>query len=182
MDEKDDVFAFDISDDIMHCNLKEPDTDNDSKSFEKTVIFQCSKITVSAAMVLILSFSVWFSLSYTAFSNLLLLINLFFLKDSSLCKTLHYFQKHFQYIKNLISCCHYCNNCNLKILDHSLQIWSKCRSELTVKDNRCFNEFPIINQLILFFKRPGFYKNLQYIFKHQKKFNYHIEDIWWVYL
>ena len=73
MDEKDDVFAFDISDDIMHCNLKEPDTDNDSKSFEKTVIFQCSKITVSAAMVLILSFSVWFSLSYKAFSNLLLL-------------------------------------------------------------------------------------------------------------
>ena len=164
-------------------NLKEPDTDNHSKSFEETVIFQCSKITVSAAIVPILSFSIWFSLSYAAFSNLLSLINFLLLKDSNLCKTLHYFQKHFQYIKNLISCHHYCNNCYLKILDHSLQICSKCRSDLTAKDNKgCFNEFPIINQLILFFKRPGFYENLQYLFKHWKKFSDHIEDIWWVYL
>ena len=61
-----------LSDDIMHYDLNEPDPDNDSKSFEETVIFQGSKITVSAAMVLILSFSVRFSLSSAALSNLLL--------------------------------------------------------------------------------------------------------------
>ena len=70
LDEKDDVFAFDISDDIMHYDLSEPDPDNDSQSFEETVIFQVSKITVSAAMVLILSFSVRFSLSSAALSKL----------------------------------------------------------------------------------------------------------------
>ena len=70
LDEKDDVFAFDISDDIMHYDLSEADTGNDSKSFEETVIFQGSKITVSAAMVLILSFSVRFSLSSAALSKL----------------------------------------------------------------------------------------------------------------
>ena len=36
LDKKDDVFAFDIFDDIMHYDLSEPDTDNDSKSFEET--------------------------------------------------------------------------------------------------------------------------------------------------
>ena len=70
LDEKDDVFACDISDDIMHYDLSEPDPDNDSQSFEETVIFQGSKITVSAAMVLILSFSVRFSLSSAALSKL----------------------------------------------------------------------------------------------------------------
>ena len=95
LDEKDDVFAFDISDDIMHYDLSEPDPDIDSKSFEETVIFQGSKITVSAAMVLVLSFSVRFSLPSAALSNLLFLINLLLLKDSHLCKTLHYFKKHF---------------------------------------------------------------------------------------
>ena len=101
------------------------------------------------------------------------------LKDSHLCKILHYFKKHFQTIKNPICYHHYCNNCYLKILDHSLQICSKCRSDLTVKDNKgYFTEFPIINQLVLFFKRPGFYENLQYRFKHQKKYSDHIEDIY----
>ena len=69
LDEKDDVFAFDISDDIMHYDLSEADTGNDSKSFEETAIFQGSKITVSAAMTLILSFSARFSLSSAALSN-----------------------------------------------------------------------------------------------------------------
>ena len=69
LDEKDDVFAFDISDDIMHYDLSEADTGNDSKSFEETAIFQGRKITVSAAMTLILSFSARFSLSSAALSN-----------------------------------------------------------------------------------------------------------------
>ena len=69
LDEKDDVFAFDISDDIMHYDLSEADTGNDSKSFEETAIFQGSKITVSAAMTLILSFSARFSLSSAALSK-----------------------------------------------------------------------------------------------------------------
>ena len=45
LDEKDDVFAFDISDDIMHYDLNEPDPDNDSQSFEETVTFQGSKVS-----------------------------------------------------------------------------------------------------------------------------------------
>ena len=69
LDEKDDVFAFDISDDIMHYDLSEADTGNDSKSFKEIAIFQDSKITVSAAMTLILSFSARFSLSSVALSN-----------------------------------------------------------------------------------------------------------------
>ena len=106
------------------------------------------------------------------------LINLLLPKDSNLSKTLHYFKKHFQTIKNPISYHHYFNNCYLKILEHSLQICLKHRSDLTVTDNKgYFIEFPMIIQLALFFKRPGFYENLQYRFKRHKKYSDHIEDI-----
>lgn len=179
LDEKDDAFAFDISNGIMHYHQSEPDTDDDSKSFEETVIFQGSRITISAVIALILSFSVRFSLSSVALSNLLLLIIFLLPKDSNLCKTLHYFKKHFQTIKNPTGYHLYCNNCYLKILNHSLQFCSKCRSDLTFEENKgYFIEFPIINQVKLFFKRPGFYDNLQFRFNHQKKYSDNIEDIY----
>lgn len=178
LDEKDDAFAFDISNGIMHYDQSEPDTDNDSKSFEETVIFQGSQITISADIALILSFSVRFSLSSVALSDLLLLILFLLPKDSNLCKTLHYFKKHFQTIKNPIVYHLYCNNCYLKILNHSLQFCSKCRNDLTFEDNKGYLiDFLIINQVKLFFKRPGFYDNLQFRFNHQKKYSDNIEDI-----
>ena len=107
-------FTFDISDDIFRYDINEikknPETDFD-RGHE---IFNRSKVIVSAAVVLILSYSIRFSLSSTALSNLLLLLNLLLPKDSSLCKTLHHFKKHFQPIKIPMNYHHYCSNCLIK--------------------------------------------------------------------
>ena len=70
---EDDSYSFDISDDIK---IMTPANQSQSTAMKtkKKVIFQGSKLTVSAATVLILSFRITFLLSSTALSNLLLLI------------------------------------------------------------------------------------------------------------
>ena len=177
LDKKDDVFAFDIFDDITHYDLSEPDTDNDSKSFEETNFSGQQNHSISCYDAYFISQCMIFIVQ-CSFVKLASFNKSFVLKDSTLCKALHYFRKHFQTINNPISYHHYCNNCYLKILQYSLQICSKCRSDLTIKDNKGdFIEFPIINQLMLLFKRPGLYENLEYKFKCQEKYIDHIEDI-----
>ena len=75
---------------------------------------------------------------------------------------------------------HYCNNCFFKVLDHSLQNCLKCEYDLLVNGGNkgYFIEFPIINQMISFFKRVGFYEILQYRFKRNKRSTDNIEDIY----
>ena len=71
--EEDDSYSFDISDEIKIITPANQSQSTAMKT-KKKVIFQGSKLTVSAATVLILSFSITFLLSSTALSNLLLLI------------------------------------------------------------------------------------------------------------
>ena len=176
---EDDSYSFDILDDIKHYDTSESDSVNTNENKEETVIFQESKLTVSAAMILILTFSIRFSLSATAISNLLLFIHLMLPKSSSLCKTLRYFRKHFQSIKTPTHYHHYCNNCFFKVADHSLQNCPKCEYDLLVNGNKgYFIEFTIINQIISFFKRVGFYESLQYKFKQNRRSTGNIEDIY----
>ena len=176
---EDDSYSFDISDDIKHYDTSESESVNTIENKEETVIFQGSKLTISAAMVLILSSSIRFSLSTTALSNLLLLIHLMLPKSSSLCKTLHYSRKHFQSIKTPVPFHHYCNNCFFKVVDHSLQNCPKCEYDLLINGNkRYFIEFPIINQIMSFFKLVGFCEGLQYRFKQNKRSTDNIEDIY----
>ena len=104
-------------------------------------------MTVYTAMVLILSYSIRFSLSSTALSNLLLLFNLLLPKDSKLCKTLHHFRKHFQSIKTPMNYHYYCSNCLTKLSSSSLKIYANCGYDLTITDIGYFIEFPIANQL-----------------------------------
>ena len=177
--EVDDFLTFDISDDIVHYDINEikktPETDFEGGQ----KIFKGSNVTISAAMVLILSYSIRFSLSSTALSNLLLLFNLLLPKDSRLCKTLHHFRKHFQLIKTPMNYHHYCSKCLAKRSSSSLKNCANCGFDLTVTDNKgYFLEFPIANQLKSFFKRKDFYENLQYRFKHKKKQKGNLEDIY----
>ena len=85
--EEDHSYSFDISDDIKHYDTSESESVNSNENKEETVIFQGSKLTISRALVLILSFSIRFSLSSTALSNLLSLIHLMLPKSSNLRKT-----------------------------------------------------------------------------------------------
>ena len=74
---------------------------------------------------------------------------------------------------------HYCINCFFKVIDHAVQNCPKCEYDLLVNGSkRYFIELPIINQMISFFKRVGFYESLQYRFKRNKRSSKNIEDIY----
>ena len=175
----DDFFTFDSSNDIFLYEINEikktPETDFD---WEKG-IFKGSIVTISAAMVLILTYCIRFSSSTTALSNLLLLFNLLLPKVSRLCKTLHHFRKHFQSVKTPKNYHHYCSNCLAKRSSSSLKKCANYEWGHTFTDNKgYFDEFPTANQLKPFFKRKDFYENLQYRFKRNKKRNGNLEDIY----
>ena len=148
---------------------------------EETVIFQGSKLTISAAMVLILSSSKRFSLSTTAISNLLLLIHLMLHKNI--------FSPSKLQCVIIISA-----KLLFKVVDHSLQNCPTCGYDLLVNSSKgyqrvfyCnkgyFIEFPIINQILSFFRHVSFYESLQYRFKQNKRSLENIKDIydWLIY-
>ena len=85
-------------------------------------------------------------------------------------------------------------NCFFKVVDHSLQNCPTCGYDLLVNSNKgyqrisyCkkgyFIEFPIINQILSFFRHVSFYESLQYRFKQNKRSLENIKDIydWLIY-
>ena len=137
----------DIFDDIFHCDINETKKTPETDFHGGQESFKGSKVTISAAMVLMLSYSIRVSLSSTPLSNLLL-FNLLLPKDFTLCKTLHHFRRHFQSVKTPISYHHHCSNCFAKLGTSSFKKCGNCRYDLTVTDYKGhFIEFSIAIQL-----------------------------------
>ena len=175
--ENENDYMFDLSEDfyISENSKEEP---SNSKQQKEDYLFNGSKVTISVAMVLILSYSIRFSLSSVALSNLLLLINMMLPVGSRLCKTLHYFRQHFESIKSPMLYHHFCNNCFSK-LTVNVKDCEKCGHSFTDGENKaCFIEFPIVSQLETLFSRSNFCENLQYRFYRPKSHSDHIEDIY----
>jgi len=140
--------------------------DNKESEKEETFLFVGSNVTVSAAMVLILTYSIRFSLSHEALSHLLLLLHILLPDGSRLCKTLYNFTTHFKSLKGPVTFHIFCTSCYNE--SSNKETVCVCGKDLTLVENKSFLiEFPIINQLLKFFKRQGFYENLNYISKFQ---------------
>ena len=92
--ESENDYIFDLSEDFFMSENSGEEPSN-SKQQEEDYLLDCSKVTISVTMGLILSYRIQFSLSSVALSNLLLLINMMVPVGSRLCKTLHYFRQHF---------------------------------------------------------------------------------------
>ena len=86
--ENENDYMFDLCEDFCMPENSKEELSN-SKQQKEDYLFDGSKVTISSAMVLILSYSIRFSLSSVALSNLLLLINIMLPVESKLCKTLH---------------------------------------------------------------------------------------------
>ena len=158
-------------------------------------------------MVLILSFSISFSLSNESLLQLLMLFYLLLLYNTKLCKTIYQFREDFRNIKKLlwytitsattvvkkiaseIARCECGSNTSAyqfredfrnikKLLWYTItsattvvkKIASEvacceCRSNTSAFESRSFYiELSLINQVLCFFKRPGFYEKLKYRF------------------
>ena len=114
-------------------------------------------------MVLIFSFSIRFSLSNECLSQLLMLFHLQLPYNTKLCKIIYQFREYFRNIKAPVIYHYFCNNCCKKIT--SEVAFCECGKNTSLFENRsCYIEFSLINQVLCFFKRPGFYEKLKYCF------------------
>ena len=134
---------FDFSEDFfMSENSKEEPSNGEQE--KEDYLFDGAKLTIPAAMILILSYIMRFSLSSVALSNLLLLINMMLRVGSRLCKILHYFRQHYKSVKSPMLYHHVCNNCLSKLTD--AKGCEKCGHSFTDGQNKaCFIEFLIRN-------------------------------------
>ena len=172
--ENENNYIFDLSEDFFMSENSEEEPSN-SKQQEEGYLFDGSKVTISASMILIPSYSIRFSLSSVVLSNLLLLANMIV---SRLCKTLHYFRQHFKSIKSPMFYHHFCNNCLSKLTDNAKDSEKSGHSFTDGQNKACFIEFPIVSQLETLFSRSNFCENLQYRFNGPKSHSNHIEDIY----
>ena len=141
--------------DISEYVLKDVQENKDD-----SLLFPGNTIIVSAAMVLILSFSIRFSLSNECLSQLLMLFHLLLPYKTKLCETVDQIREYFRNIKAPVIYHYFCNNCCKKI--NSEVSFCECGNNTSVFENRsCYIEFSLINQVLCFFKQPGFYKKLK---------------------
>ena len=157
------IFTMDLDDEL--CLKPVPESFDDecdiSKDVDKSegdyLLFLGSTITVSAAMILILSISIRFSLSNGCLSQLLMLFHLLLPGNTKLCKTIYQFREYFRNIKARVIYHYFCNNCCKKIA--SEVAYCECGNNTSVFKNRsCYIDISSINQVVFFFKRPGFYE------------------------
>ena len=164
-------FAAEITEDDILSNH----AGDNSLAIEKhndVPLFNGSPLTVASAMVMIFTFSIWFSLSADAMSYLLLLIYVLMPPGTRTCKTLYQCKELFSSMDSPMKYHLFCGTCFTNIENSKIETCpnKQCLADLTTEQSKgYFIEFPIIHQLQSLFARPGFYSSLQYRFSHKKK-------------
>ena len=167
------IFAMDLDDELRlkpvpesfddECDISENVLKDVEENKDHSLLFPGSIITVSAAMVLIVSFSIRFSLSNECLSQLLMLFHLLLPYNTKLCKTIYQFREYFRNLKAPVINHYFCNNYCKKIAAEVA--CCECGNNTSVFENRsCYIEFSLINQVLCFFKQPGFCEKLKYRF------------------
>ena len=115
------IFTMDLDDELClwpvpegfddECDIRENVLKDADESEDDFLLFLGSTITVSAAMVLILSFNIRFSLSNECLSQLLMLFHMLLPGNTKLCKIIYKFREYFRNIKAPVIYHYLCNNC-----------------------------------------------------------------------
>lgn len=138
-------------------------------------LYPGASLTLQDSLIAIMTFVLTHSLTGACLLDLLSLIALHCPLGSLCVKSLYMFKKYFKNVGRGILVCHYfCSNC-YELLDNKNSQCTKCREKTVVA---FFIEIPIINQLQIMFKRPGFVNDLQFRFRRQKKAPGNVEDIY----
>ena len=129
-------------------------------------------------MVLILSFSIRFSLSNQSLLQLLMLFYLLLLYNTKLCQTIYQLREDFRDILKLLLYTITSATTVVKKIASEVAC-CECRSNTSAFESRSFYiELSLINQVLCFFKRTGFYEKLKYRFNGNCGSNnlYYIDD------
>lgn len=138
-------------------------------------LYAGATLTLQDSLIAIMTFVLTHSLTGACLLDLLSLIALHCPLGSLCVKSLYMFKKYFKNVGRGILVCHYfCSNCYESLENKNSQC-TKCKEKTEVA---FFIEIPIINQLQIMFRRPGFLNDLQFRFRRQKKSPGNVEDIY----
>ena len=188
--EKDETFDTVKNEAIPDINeiLKNDECSNSdpkAKSMLNCLLYPGALITAGASLLIIFTFSMKHKLSGQALSDLLQLILLHCGSplSTSAFNSLFEFKKYFQNITSPVKYHKYCSSCltglNSNDIENNICPNKSCLSKLDFKNAvSFFIEVPLVSQLQDLFRREGFYGNLQYRFRREKKTSDAIEDIY----
>lgn len=164
---------FVISDDEEHQSEDESDDEFlDIGESDNEMIYEGAKITVAESLTALLCISLSFKITGVLMANIISLILLHCREPNKCVKSLYYFKKFFSNIRAPLIKHHFCAKCMVLVLD------STCITCGPDADIKYFIEIPILAQLSLLFKRPGFYDKIQHRFFRKKINDDNLEDIY----
>jgi len=149
--------------------------EEEEDAFDNQPIYNGAAITVRESLLAILSFVMVHKLTGLCLHDLLSLIALHCGPNTHCLKSLYRFKNYFKMVGSKFVTRHfYCTGCEVPLLNKD-SICELCEGRNSVS---FFIEFPIVTQLQIMFKRPGFYESLSYRFNREKKNEANIEDIY----
>lgn len=125
-------------------------------------------------MIVILSLLIRYQLTGSCLASILEVIAMHCIQPNLCKKTLYFFKKFFRNIGVPLVRHYYCSKCLKKLPSRS----SKCTKCKKFKGISYLIEIPLLTQLQVFFKRPGFFASLSHRFTRKKQNEDNLEDIY----
>lgn len=151
----------------------ENDNDGDDDENNK-ILYPGSPLTVAQSMIIILSLLIRFQLTGSCLASILEVIAMHCIQPNLCKKTLYFFKKFFRNIGAPLIRHYYCSTCLKKLPTHL----SKCTHCKKFKGINYLIEIPLLVQLQILFKRPGFFASLRHRFTRKKQNEENLEDIY----
>ena len=150
-------------------------------SDENKPLYRNALLTVAESLLLVITFTIRYTLSGSALNDLLILIRLHCISPNLCRRSLYQFQHFFRSVKNPLVYHRYCSYCFLLVDDRATVVCpnSLCSRDLT-RSNSCsfFIEIPIVSQIGNLFSKSDFYDNLGHRFRRVKTDSNCFEDIY----
>ena len=145
----------------------------------RTPLYEGADISLGISLMLLMSFAIEHSLTDSAVRDLLQVLNLHCPAPNVCITSLYFFKKYFSGFRFPSRRHHYCSLCKTAVseFEHVCPN-SLCRTALPSSSRSYFVEISVEEELRSLFKRPGFYKDLQYRFQRQKLQPDNVEDVY----
>ena len=178
------LFASDtIEDDISGAGNQAADDSgsSDEEACYHFPLYEGCRVSVGAAVVLIMTLTLRHNLSWVAVEDILTLMNFLLPISSLMPKSRYLFEKLFMARRNLIDVHYYCPFCFSYITDSHTSSCARCLKTIDTdlyKSGHFFLHLPLEHQLRDMYQNSNLASLLTYRFDRQKVASDHIEDIY----
>lgn len=185
LSEYDDCFNQDVTcedDDNDDQEERQPLQEETSQPEEEQMLYNGANLTLASSILLILNFTLRFSLTGEGLCQLLNLICMHCPSDCKLPLNKRQFWQWFEDFKQPLVFHKYCSKCHLVLSENDLQNRicgnQLCSSDISDSSVSYFIEVPITKQIQNLFSRKTFKDDICHRFRRNKRVEQNIEDIY----